>query len=79
MKIENLDDVVRLSTMRDKLINMKNLISKDNTERRIRVQLHIEPDDCWDSVSSDDRLLELIESAINTRLQEVEHEIMEIE
>lgn len=79
MKIENLDDVVRLSTMRDKLISMKNLISKDNTERRIRVQLHDKPDDCWDSVSSDDRLLDLIESAINIRLEEVESEIMKIE
>lgn len=79
MKIENLDDVVRLSTMRDKLISMKNRISKDNTERRIRVQLHDKPDDCWDIVSSDDRLLDLIESAINIRLEEVESEIMKIE
>lgn len=79
MKIENLDDVVRLSTMRDELIKMKRLISKDNTERRIRAQLHDKPDDCWDSVSSDDRLLDLIESAINIRLEEVENEIMKIE
>ena len=79
MKIENLDDVLRLSTMRDKLISMKHLISKDNAERRIRVQLHDRPDDCWDVVSSDDRLLELVDSAINIRLEEIEREIMEIE
>jgi hypothetical protein len=79
MRIENLDDAVRLSTMRDKLISMKRNLSKENGERRIRVQFHAKPDDCWDDVSSDDRLLELVEYAIDTRLKEVEKEIMEIE
>ena len=79
MKIENLDDVVRLSYMRDKLKSMLLHLSKNNKERRIRVQFHVKPDDCWDDVSSDDRLLELVEQAINKRLEEVEREIMEIE
>lgn len=79
MRIENLDDAVRLSSMRDKLISMKRHLSKENEERRIRVQFHVKPDDCWDDVSSDDRLLELVEYAIDTRLKEVEKEIMEIE
>ena len=64
--------------MRDKLISMKRHLSKENDERRIRVQYCIKPDDCWDDVSSDDRLLELVEYAIDTRLKEVEKEIMEI-
>ena len=79
MRIENLDDAVRLSALRDKLISMKRNLSKENNERRIRVQFHVKPDDCWDDVSSDDRLLELVEYAIDTRLKEVEKEIMEIE
>lgn len=79
MKIEHLDDVVRLSSLRDKLISMKSHLSRENDERRIRVQFHVKPDDCWDDVSSDDRLLELVEYAIDTRLKEVEKEIMEIE
>lgn len=79
MKIEHLDYVVRLSTMRDKLLNMKSLLSEDNKERRIRVQFRAKPDDCWDGFSSDERLLELVGYAIDTRLQEVEKEIMEIE
>jgi len=79
MKIEHLDYVVSLSSIRDKLLGMKNNLKKDNKERSIRVQFHSTPDDCWDVVSSDDRLLELVEHAIDIRLQEVEKEITEIE
>ena len=79
MNIEYLDDVVRLSRMRDTLLRMKRNLSEDNKERRIRVQFHAKPDDCWDDVSSDERLLELVGHAIDTRLQEVEKKIMEIE
>ena len=79
MKIEHLDAVVRLSTTRDKLLSMKRHLSKDNEYRRIRVQFSVNPNDCWDAVSSDERLLELVEHAIDTRLQEVEKEIAEIE
>lgn len=79
MKIEHLYDAVRLSGIRDTLLSMKKHLSKDNKERMIRVQFHAKPDDCWDDVSSEERLLELVGHAIDTRLQEVEKEIMEIE
>lgn len=79
MKIENLDIVVRLSYMRDLLFRMKRLLSEDNQERRIRVQLHVRADDVWDGVSADDRLLELVEQAIDVRIKEVEQELMEID
>lgn len=48
MKIEHLDDVVRLSALRDKLISMKGHLSRENDERRITVQFHVKPDDCWE-------------------------------
>lgn len=79
MKIEHLDNVVKLSAMRDKLLSMKRHLSKDNKDRRIRVHFKVKPDDCFDDVSSDERLLELVEHAVDIRIQEVEKEIMEIE
>lgn len=79
MKIENLDKVVSLSSMRNLLFSMKNHLSKDNRERRIRVQFHARADDVWDDVSGDDRLLELVEQAIDVRIKEVEQELIEID
>lgn len=79
MKIENLDKARILGSFRDKLISMIRHLSKENTERRIRIHFHSRPDDTWDDVSSDDRLLELVEQAIRIRLKEVEQEIESIE
>lgn len=79
MKIENIDYARILANKRDKLLSMKRHLSKDNKERRIRVQFHHKPDDTWDDVSADDRLLELVEQAIDTRLVEIEQEITKIE
>ena len=78
MKIENLDRARMLGSFRDTLLSMKRHLSKDNKDRRIRVHLHARPDDTWDDVSSDDRLLELVEQAIDTRLKEVEEQILNI-
>ena len=79
MKIENLDNARVLGSKRDTLLSMLRHLSKDNKDRRIRIQAHYEPDDTWDDVSADDRLLELVEKAISTRLEEVEQEILKIE
>ena len=79
MKIENLDTVRSLGHLRDKLLSMLRHLSKENKERRIRVQFHAKPDDAWDDVSADDRLLEMIEETIRTRLREVEQEIENID
>ena len=79
MKIENLDYARSLSCKRDSLLSMLRHLSKDNKDRRIRIQAHYEPDDTWDDVSADDRLLELVEKAISTRLKEIEQEILKME
>ena len=79
MKIENLDEARRLGSFRDTLLSMIRHLSKENKERRIRVHFHHRPDDTWDDVSSDDRLLELVEQSVRIRLKEVEQEIAEIE
>ena len=79
MKIENLDYARSLSCKRDSLLSMLRHLSKDNKDRRIRIQAHYNPDDTWDDVSTDDRLLELVEKAISTRLKEIEQEILKIE
>lgn len=79
MKIENLDNARMLGGKRDTLLSMLRHLSKDNRERCIRIQAHHKPDDTWDDVSTDNRLLELIEKAISTRLEEVEQEILKIE
>jgi hypothetical protein len=79
MKIENLDNARVLGSKRDTLHSMLRHLSKDNKDRRIRIQAHYEPDDTWDDVSADDRLLELVEKAISTRLEEIEQEILKIE
>lgn len=78
MKIENLDYARSLSCKRDSLLSMLRHLSKDNKDRRIRIQAHFEPDDTWDDVSADDRLLELVEKAISTRLKEIEQEVLKI-
>ena len=78
MKIENLDYARSLSCKRDSLLSMLRHLSKDNKDRRIRIQAHYEPDDTWDDVSADDRLLELVEEAISTRLKEIEQEVLKI-
>ena len=79
MKIENLDYARVLGSKRDTLLSMLRHLSKDNRDRRIRIQLHHKSDDVWDDVSADDRLLELVEKAISTRLEEIEQEILKIE
>ena len=79
MKIENIDNARVLGGKRDVLLSMLRHISKDNNERRVRIQAHYKPDDTWDDVSADDRLLELVEEAISTRLKEIEQEILKIE
>jgi hypothetical protein len=79
MKIENLDNARVLGSKRDTLHSMLRHLSKDNKDRRIRIQAHYEPDDTWDDVSADDRLLELVEKAISARLEEIEQEILKIE
>ena len=79
MKIENLDNARVLGNKRDTLHSMLRHLSKDNKDRRIRIQAHYDPDDTWDDVSADDRLLELVEKAISTRLKEIEQEILKIE
>lgn len=79
MKIENLDNARVLGSKRDTLLSMLRHLSKDNKDRRIRIQAHYEPDDTWDDVSADDRLLELVEKAISARLEEIEQEILKIE
>ena len=79
MKIENLDNAMVLCSKRDTLLSMLRHLSKDNKDRRIRIQAHHKPDDTWDDVSADDRLLELVENAISTRLKEIEQEILKIE
>lgn len=79
MKIENLDNARVLGSKRDTFLSMLRHLSKDNKDRRIRIQAHYEPDDTWDDVSADDRLLELVEKAISTRLEEIEQEILKIE
>ena len=79
MKIENLDYARSLSCKRDSLLSMLRHLSKDNKDRRIRIHAHYDPDDTWDDVSADDRLLELVEKAISTRLKEIEQEILKIE
>ena len=79
MKIENLDLAVRLSRFRDRLLSMKDNLSPNNSERRLRVQLHTKPDDICDDVSSDDRLLDLVREAIDVRIKEIERAIKEIE
>lgn len=61
------------------LLSMLRHLSKDNKDRRIRIQARYKPDDTWDDVSTDDRLLELVEKAISTRLKEIEQEILKIE
>lgn len=78
MKIENLDYARSLSCKRDSLLSMLRHLSKDNKDRRIRIQAHHDPDDTWDDVSADDRLLELVEEAISTRLKEIEQEVLKI-
>ena len=78
MKIENLDNARVLGGKRDTLLSMLRHLSKDNKDRRIRIQAHYDSDDTWDDVSADDRLLELVEKAISTRLEEVEQEILKI-
>lgn len=78
MKIENLDYARSLCCKRDSLLSMLRHLSKDNKDRRIRIQAHYEPDDTWDDVSADDRLLELVEKAISTRLKEIEQEVLKI-
>jgi hypothetical protein len=78
MKIENLDNARVLGSKRDTLLSMLRHLSKDNKDRRIRIHAHYDPDDTWDDVSADDRLLELVEKAISTRLKEIEQEIIEI-
>ena len=79
MKIENLDNARVLGSERDTLHSMLRHLSKDNKDRRIRIQARHKPDDTWDDVSTDDRLLELVEKAISTRLKEIEQEIIKIE
>lgn len=79
MKIENLDEARRLGCLRDLLLSMIRHLSKENKERRIRVHSSYRPDDAWDDVSSDDRLIELVEQSVRIRLKEVEQEIAEIE
>ena len=79
MKIENLDNVRVLSSKRDTLLSMLRHLSEENKDRRIRIQARHRPDDTWDDVSADDRLLELVEEAISTRLNEIEQEILKIE
>ena len=79
MKIENLDNARVLGSKRDTLLSMLRHLSKDNKDRRIRIQAHYDPDDTWDDVSADDRLLELVEKAISTLLKEIEQEIIKIE
>lgn len=79
MKIENIDNARVLGGKRDTLLSMLRHISKDNNERCVRIQAHYKPDDTWDDVSADDRLLELVEEAISTRLKEIEQEILKIE
>ena len=79
MKIENIDNARVLGNKRDTLLSMLRHLSKDNKDRRIRIQAHFDPDDTWDDVSADDRLLELVEEAISTRLKEIEQEILKIE
>jgi hypothetical protein len=79
MKIENLDRARMLGSFRDTLLSMKRHLSEGNKDRRIRVHLNAKPDDAWDDVSSDGRLLELVEQAIDTRLKEVEEQILNIE
>ena len=79
MKIENLDRARMLGSFRDTLLSMKRHLSKNNKDRRIRVHFNARPDDTWDDVSSDNRLLELVEQAIDTRLKEVEEQILNIE
>lgn len=78
MKIENLDNARVLGGKRDILLSMLRHLSKDNKDRRIRIQAHYDPDDTWDDVSADDRLLELVEKAISTRLKEIEQEVLKI-
>ena len=78
MKIENLDNARVLGSKRDTLHSMLQHLSKDNKDRRIRIQAHYDPDDTWDDVSADDRLLELVEEAISTRLKEIEQEVLKI-
>lgn len=78
MKIENLDNARVLGGKRDILLSMLQHLSKDNKDRRIRIQAHYEPDDTWDDVSNDDRLLELVGKAISTRLKEIEQEVLKI-
>lgn len=79
MKIKNLDNARVLGSKRDTLLSMLRHLSKDNKDRCIRIQAHYDADDTWDDVSTDDRLLELVEKAISTRLEEVEQEIIKIE
>lgn len=79
MKIENIDNARGLGSKRDTLLSMLRHLSKDNKDRRVRIQAHYDPDDTWDDVSADDRLLELVEKAISTRLKEIEQEILKIE
>ena len=79
MKIENLDNVRVLGSKRDTLLSMLQHLSEENKDRRIRIQARHRPDDTWDDVSTDDRLLELVEKAISTRLEEIEQEILKIE
>lgn len=79
MKIENLDNARVLGGKRDTLLSMLRHLSKDNKDRRIRIQAHYQPDDTWDDISAEDRLLELVEKAISTRLKEIEQEILKIE
>ena len=79
MKIENLDNARVLGSKRDTLLSMLRHLSKDNNERCVRIQAHYEPDDTWDDVSTDNRLLELVGKAISTRLKEIEEEILKIE
>lgn len=69
MKIENIDNARVSGSKRDTLLSMLRHLSKDNKDRRIRIQAHYDPDDTWDDVSADDRLLELVEKAISTRLK----------
>lgn len=79
MKIVNLNNARVLGSKRDTLLSMLRHLSKDNKDRRIRIQAHYDPDDTWDDISADDRLLELVEKAISTRLKEIEQEILKIE
>lgn len=79
MKIENVDRAQYLIGKRDLFLRMISHLSPENRDRRIRVQFHSKPDDTWDDVSADDKLLGYVTQAVEKRLKEIEKEILELD